>query len=142
MIVGIDPDIDKNGVAIKTDQGIELKSLRYFELFEFLRNEKLLIKEVVIEGGWLNQKSNFRIVNGAGANARIGKNVGANHESGRKIVEMCEYLGVPFRVVKPLKKTWGKDGKQKISHQELERVLNTKIKSSNPEQRDALLLIL
>lgn len=110
-LIGIDPDIDKNGVAVYwKNQGqrrIDLHSLKFFELMDFLTEQKNRIKLVVIEAGWLNAKSNFRNTKGFGANAKIGKNVGANHEVGKKIVEMCEHLGITHKIVKPLKKTWG-----------------------------------
>jgi hypothetical protein len=138
MRVGIDPDIDKSGVAVKEDGKITLYSLRFWDLFEFL--SQLRPQKVVIEGGWLNQKSNFRAGKSSNVSARIGKNVGANHEAGRKIVEMCEYLKLDYEIVKPLQKVWkGKDGK--ITHEEIVKHFKLDIKRSNQEERDALLLI-
>ena len=138
MVVGIDPDIDRSGVAVKEDGKIILHSLRFWDLFEFL--SQMRPHKVVIEGGWLNKKSNFRLGKNGNVNARIGKNVGANHEVGRKIVEMCEYLGLEYEVVKPLKKVWKGEG-GKITHEEILKHFKLNIKRSNQEERDALLLI-
>ena len=123
-----------------SNRSLSLKSLTFFELFDFFKSEQLNIKYVIIEGGWLVAKSNFRATNRNGVNARIGKNVGSNHESGRKIVEMCEYLNIPYHVVKPLKKTWGKDRKSKITQSEFKNL--TKYPGrTNQEERDAALLV-
>ncbi len=139
MLVGIDPDIDKSGVAVKEGDKFLLYSLKFWDLFEFLSQSRP--DKVVIEGGWLHDKSNFRKTTSSNVSARIGKNVGANHETGRKIVEMCEYLKLNYSVVKPLKKVWkGKDGK--ITHEEIVRNFKLNIKKSNQEERDALLLII
>ncbi len=35
------------------------------------------------------------------AGERIGKNVGANHEAGRKIEEMLQYLKIPYELIQP-----------------------------------------
>lgn len=96
---------------------------------------------VYIEAGWLNKKSNFRHVKGAGMNANIGKKVGANHEIGKKLVEMCEYLGIPCTEVRPLRKIWkGPDGK--ITHEEFNKQAKTNFKRTNQEERDAGLILL
>ena len=144
LIIGIDPDVHKNGVAVywKEDgkRHLELHSLRFFELFDFLNHLKESIKLVVIEGGWLNYKSNYRITKGNGINARIGAKVGANHETGKKIVEMCVYIGIIYNIVKPLKKSW-KGSEGKITHKELEQMTKIDLKRTNQEQRDATLLV-
>lgn len=144
LIIGIDPDVDKNGVAqlhktgIKSD--LKLSNLTFFELFDFLKTTDPEITNVVIEGGWLVSKSNFHNErSGVRVAARIGKNTGSNHEAGRKIVEMCEYLQIPHRVVRPLKKGWGgRDGK--ITHGKFVRLTGVKTRT-NQEMRDAALLV-
>lgn len=147
MVIGIDPDTDKNGVAVFDAQAgtIELLSLRFFELYDYLNERIENIESVKIEGGWLNAKSNFRAAKSQSIGERMAKNVGANHEAGRKIVEMCEYLCLSHNIVKPLKKIWKTDS-GKISHDELLRVLKPMgisllhKKTSNQEQRDAALI--
>jgi hypothetical protein len=139
MIMGIDPDVNKSGVAIKEDGKYVLYSLSFWDLFEFLSQARP--HKVIIEGGWLNEKSNFRAGKGNNVSARIGKNVGSNHEVGRKIVEMCNYLRLDYDIVRPLQKIWkGRDGK--ITHEEMVKHFKLNIKRSNQEERDALLLII
>lgn len=143
LIIGIDPDVNKNGVAIynKHKKSLELKSLTFFELFEYLNSSKSNLKKVVIEGGWLNKKSNFHNErSGVRVAAKIGSHTGANHEVGRKIVEMCEYLQIQHKVQKPLRKIW-KGPDRKITHKELVSLTGIAVKRTNQEQRDAALLV-
>lgn len=142
LIVGVDPDVYKSGVAcyIKRTNKLECSALTFFQLFDYLQFDKNNINKVVIEAGWLNSKSNFRGGKNANINARIGKNVGSNHEVGRKIVEMCEYLNIDYKIVKPLKKTWKGEG-GKITHDEFVKITGI-IGRTNQEMRDAALLVI
>lgn len=144
LIIGIDPDVDKSGVATinKKTMQFTLKTLRFFELFKYLEENKEFIKEVRVEASWLVKKTNWHNNKmGTGVASRIGSNTGANHEVGRKIIEMCEHLGITYVQVKPLKKRWkGADGK--ITHKEIASMFASFPAKSNQEQRDALLLIL
>ncbi|CAL2094856.1 hypothetical protein [Tenacibaculum sp. 190524A02b] len=134
--VGIDPDVDKNGVAILNENEGDLKllNLKFFELYDLLKklkkdNEKLL---VLIEGGWMNMSNWHKDEYGTAAkNAEIGKRTGANHEVGKKIVEMAQYLEITHLVVKPTKTKV----KSKLFHK------ITGVKRSNQEQRDAYMLL-
>ena len=124
-IIGIDPDVHKSGVAFldtRTKQ-LEISTLEFYQLIKYIEwahdrsieNNQSLI--VIIEAGWLNSKSNFHGETGARAQ-RIAKNVGANHQTGKHIVDMCEGIGVDVVLQKPLNKGWkGRDGK--ITHEEL-----------------------
>lgn len=147
-IIGIDPDSNKSGVAILNNNTKELQilSLTFFGLFDILsstKNETLTIK---IEAGWLNKKPNYHLSKSKAIAGKIGNDVGRNAETGRKIIEMCEYLNVPYKVVKPLKKIW-KTPTGKISHQQLVNLLKQKnitLKNNktNQDQRDAILIAL
>lgn len=141
MLIGIDPDKDKSGVAVKSRGEINLMTLRFFDLFEYLWINKASIKKVRIEASWLIKHNwNKKATGSAAINARIGSDAGANHEVGRKIEEMCIYLSLPYELVKPLKKGWkGPDGK--ITHDELKRMAQIPTRT-NQEQRDACLLII
>jgi hypothetical protein len=141
MHIGIDPDVDKSGVAVKANRTIDLYTFKFFQLFDFLMNNREKIALVRVEASWLIKHNWNKKLNGSAAiNARIGNNAGSNHETGRKIIEMCEYLQIPYQEVKPLKKLWkGKDGK--ITHDELAKFIPVP-KRTNQEQRDACLLIL
>jgi hypothetical protein len=100
---------------------------------------------VVVEAGWLN-KGNWHLIQ-AESNARAaakGNSVGRNHETGRKLVEMCEHWGIPHDAIKPLilrvkgRNIWqGKDGK--ITHEELAAFTGITGRT-NQEERDAMLI--
>ena len=124
-IIGIDPDTIKSGVATLevNTMKLEITSLPFYKLVKFiewqhdlsLSNNQSLI--VVVEAGWLNVKSNFHGQTGARAQ-KIAKNVGSNHQTGKHIIEMCEWIGVDVVLQKPLNKGWkGRNGK--ITHEEL-----------------------
>ena len=138
ILIGIDPDINKSGVALINGDNKELYNLNFFELFDFFykvlsqkgKSEEILI---VIEAGWLNG-GNWHTKNkgSAALNAKIGNNTGRNHETGRKIVEMCEYLEIPFKLLRPTT--------SKLKAKIFKSI--TKIEGrTNQETRDAMMLI-
>lgn len=141
MLIGIDPDVDKSGVAVKAGRNYILQTLSFFQLYDFLNANKADIKTVRVEASWLIKHNWHKKNNGSSAiNANIGNSTGRNHETGRKIIEMCKHLGIAYEEVRPLKKIWkGPDGK--ITHQELSKIINVPNRT-NQEQRDAVLLIL
>jgi hypothetical protein len=126
ILIGVDPDVTASGYAsleinkFEVDCGIpnswqttrELKihKLKFFEMFDSLNTLHKLIytfrgqytAKVYIEAGWLNTKSNWH-GSGKGENvaSRIGTKVGANHQVGKLIAEMCEYLGLEYELVQP-----------------------------------------
>lgn len=147
-IIGIDPDNCKSGIAIHNpkEKYLETKSLSFFELFDYLRENKENIKLIKIEGGWLNKKSNFRFAKSQSIGEKMARDVGANHETGKKIIEMCEYLNIEYKVVKPLQKNWRGSGK-KITDVELRRILfgmgiTFNQKRTNQDNRDSVLICL
>lgn len=141
-IIGIDPDCVKSGVAIKNivSKNFDLKDLEFWSLFEFLNSHKEVIKNVRVEASWLIKSNWHKQVSASAAlNASIGSRTGANHQTGKHIVEMCKYLKIPVEEVLPLKKIWkGTDGK--ISKKEFEMLTGWKAAASQ-EVRDAYLLI-
>lgn len=141
MLIGIDPDVDKSGMAVKDSLGISLHTLKFFDLYEFLLRNRDKVTKVRIEASWLIKHNwNKKAKGTAAINARIGNDAGRNHEVGRKIVEMCQHLLIPYQEVEPLKKHWkGPDGK--ITHDELSRMAKLPART-NQEQRDACLLII
>lgn len=146
VIIAIDPDVSKSGVCTlqpKTRQ-LTSASLDFPSVLELVRatKDKMTDPEkmvVVVEAGWMN-KSNWHLSHADSKQkaAAKGYDVGRNHETGRKIVEVCKFLGI--RVVEhiPLVKTWhGKDGK--ITHDELACFTGI-TKRTNQDERDAILL--
>lgn len=134
-VIAIDPDVGRSGVAVWKDNKIDIFNLSFPELLDFLQ-ERTGAK-VIVEAGWLNKKSNFHGGKG-GIGQKIANGVGRNAEVGRKIIEMCEHYGIDVREQRPLKKGW-KNGK--ISHEEISKFIPNFPKRSNPETRDAALLL-
>lgn len=139
IYIGIDPDCHKSGVAnIDDENNIILNNLTFFDLFDYLQFQKNKIAFekneliVVVEAGWLN-KSNWHTSQkfSSSVNAKIGNSTGANHETGRKIVEMLEYLNIKYELKKPIA--------SKVNSLIFSKI--TGIKRSNQEQRDAFMLI-
>jgi sulfur carrier protein ThiS len=132
--IGIDPDVTKSGVAYKNGKTVELYNYSFFDLFDYLKSLKLSQEKIIvyIECGFLN-KSNWHTTNGSNAiNAQIGQRTGANHETAKKIIEMCIYLELKYFEIKPTKSKVNADFFKQI----------TKIdKRTNQEQRDAYMLI-
>lgn len=146
VIIGIDPDVEKSGVCTLQPKTRELTfgKMDFPNVIEAIKatrdmmgkDEKLV---VVVEAGWMN-RSNWHLAHfdSKAIAAAKGYDVGRNHETGRKIVEFCKFLGV--RVVEhiPLVKGWkGKDGK--ITHEELAYFTGI-TKRTNQDERDAILL--
>ena len=117
IIIAIDPDTEKSGVAVlePATRRMETMSLTFPQLLDFL-------------------------CHGADGHRaeRIAKNVGANHETGRKIVEMCRHWGIHVEEQRPLQKMWrGKGGK--ITAAELKEITGITSRT-NQDERDAALL--
>jgi hypothetical protein len=140
ILIGIDPDTKKSGVAVynKQTKKLELTTFTFFELFDYFLFEKNLITthkidlKVIIEAGWLN-KSNWHTENkNKNISTMIGNRTGANHEIGRKIVEMCEYLGLKYELAIPKK--------SKVAHEYFKKLTGV-IEKTNQEERDAAMLV-
>jgi hypothetical protein len=135
IYIGIDPDTSKNGVGFwyKESKKLELENLTFFELFDALKQLKIRYNiTVIIDAGWLN-KSNFHVVGtNKNVNGKIGERVGANHEVGKKIAEMCDYLGVAYQLHRPTK--------SKVNKEVFEQITGYKGRT-NQETRDAGMLV-
>jgi hypothetical protein len=105
-IIGIDPDCKESGFAefCPETKELNISKMKFFDMYEYLKANRERITLVRIEAGWLNEKSNFHHSPGQSKSAgeRIAKNVGSNHETGRKIAEMCEHLQMEYELVLPL----------------------------------------
>ena len=145
VIIGIDPDVEKSGVARLEGNQLELSSLSFPELIDYLmRCKDMEQKEggkvvVVVEASWrISTNWHTGRYDTVRTAARKGKDAGRCHEVGSKIAECARHYGLEVVEKLPLKKIWkGKDGK--ITHEELgafARIPNR----TNQEQRDAALL--
>ena len=147
-IIAIDPDKDKSGVAfldLKRNE-VEARAMPFPELIDMLRDVSQWTTpcKVIIEGGWLISKSNYHAAYGRVGEC-IARKVGANHETGRKIVEMLAHWGIEHEVIHPLKKCWkGRD--RKITLDELNSLLRgmgiKEMGRCNQDVRDAVLIAL
>lgn len=131
LIIGIDPDLEKSGVAI-LGQFLELKNLTFAETVNLFRSQQDQIKKVVIEAGWLNKKSNFRYGHSKSAGEKIAKNVGENHATGKLLAEMAKEIGLAVVLVRPTR--------TKLNSEQFNRITGWQGRT-NQEQRDAALLI-
>ena len=145
-IVAVDPDVDKSGVTVLNVQtkSIELYAMPFPDLIDFIYAlpDKDSVR-IAVEAGWLN-KTNWHSAPSLAAAANIGNRTGRNHETGRKIVEMCEHKGLSTILIKPLGKRWSGSG-GKITHDELKSVLNQRKivlnrKRTNQDERDSILI--
>ena len=138
LCIGIDPDVAKSGVAIwnKTEKRFDaIMALGLADMIDLLIAKKPVTALVVVEAGFLN-KGNRHTFKGqsVAAAAKTGENVGRNHERGMVIVELLEWMRIPYRLQKPsTKNSWKNDEKifQKM----------TGVKGGNPEKRDAAMLV-
>lgn len=152
-VIGIDPDVEKSGVAsLECDtRRLEIATLAFPDLLDYLLWAKRRAEttqrtfRVIIEAGWLN-KSNWHLApkDTRAAAAAKGNHAGRNHETGRKIAEMCQHWQIPYELVRPLAlkiggvNLWkGKDGK--ITQEELAAFTGITGRT-NQEGRDAALL--
>ena len=165
-VIGIDPDIGKNGVGCieRNRRVLEVAYLNFPETLEWVKakHEEWKAKYgetapqsfmVWVEAGWLN-RGNWHVTESPNGKfspsawaAAVGKGDGECSAVSKKLLECFEYYGIPCSPIKPLRKCWkGKD--RKITHEELLRELaiykvqHTLKGRSNQEVRDACLLSL
>ena len=135
LYIGIDPDVNENGVAIwnKKNKTLELYNMNFFELQKALELNKDKIVKVIISAGWLN-KTNFHAKAdfSKNKNSIIGERVGANHQVGKMIGAYCEHLNINYILSKPKQ--------EKLNKHEF-NILTQYKKNTNQDQRDAGLLV-
>lgn len=139
IYIGIDPDVTLNGVAyyVPETNYLSLHNLNFWNLIKYIQDYQDSEFEfaVIIEGGWLNSKSNWHGGNKL-ASSRIAKNVGSNHQVGKLLVEYCGIYGISHEVVKPRNLIKGK----KIDAKTFKAI--TKYEGrTNQETRDAAMLV-
>lgn len=132
LIIGIDGDLRKSGVATLNNSNLTLQNLSFTELVEYLMSVKPSVKKIVIEAGWLNEKSNWHNQKNPQIAAKIGKNVGENHATGKLIAEMAVYLGFVVELVRPTTR--------KLDAEQFKRVTGY-VSRTNQETRDAGMLV-
>lgn len=165
-VIGVDPDLDRNGVSCisRARRTLETAYLTFPETLEYIKGKYSEWGEkyaqtapnsfmVFIEAGWLN-KGNWHVTQSPNGKASpsawaaaVGKSDGECSAVSKKLIECCEFYGIPVTPMKPLRKCWkGKD--RKITHEEVLNELRIykvehKLKGrSNQEVRDSILLAL
>jgi len=138
LYIGIDPDVTKSGFAVWHKPLRRFSAIEALTLPEMMEQLQLLkgnIALVVIEAGFLN-KGNRHTFKGQSiaAAAKTGENVGRNHQRGMDIVEILEWMRIPYRLQKPSTKNSWKDSE--VTFQKI-----TGVKGGNPEKRDAAMLV-
>lgn len=113
IIIGIDPDIDRSGVAVlRTEaRSMRVDKLRFPDMLDFVAREAREAAAegksvaVWVEAGWLNP-SNWHTRPGMSANynASIGQAVGRNQAVGMLAIQMLQHMGIPASPIKPLPK--------------------------------------
>ena len=102
IIIGIDPDCDRSGVAVLDMRAREMQmhSMTFPELVQYLtcvaadgvEGMRIL---VVVEASWRTETNwHGRRGDGYRVAAKKGYSVGRNHETGRKISEMAQAYGL------------------------------------------------
>lgn len=149
IIIGIDPDVSKSGVAILdvSARRVEVSSFDFAEMYGYIMEVHRLCEEegkdltVVVEAGWLN-RTNWHTSwhDKPNVAARKGFDVGRNQQVGHDIITLLRAEAIDVIEVAPLRKCWkGRD--RKITHEELVSITRIDKKRTNQEERDAALLV-
>lgn len=132
IFIGIDPDIENNGYAVwdRGDKTLEIGKKSFWDAIEDIELYNVPVK-VIIEAGWLIAKSNWHGAKNKSTAAKIGKNVGSNHQVGRLFEEYCIKNNIQYQLVKP---------KGKIKADTFKRITGHTGRT-NQDQRDAAMLV-
>lgn len=153
QIIGIDPDIEKNGVAIIHNGMVELFTFNFVTLthtfFKNLQNTKVnnpgYQMKIFVEAGYLNRIF-FQPVNATPlVIGKINRNIGENHATAKHIIECAKFFNLDPIPVLPVRSTNYKSRGKKITHPQFVTMLernniycNQEI--TNQETRDAALI--
>lgn len=149
FIIGIDPDVEKSGVAVLDCEKREfekVEAMSFPELVDYLAVVRFDIegldeKEavIVLEDSDLSTNWHCSYKDNKATAAAKGRSVGMCHATARHIKEIAEHYGLEVVLQKPLRKLWkGRDGK--ITHEEAAYFMRGLPKQTNQETRDAALL--
>lgn len=151
IYVGIDPDVEKSGIAIFQQNRLTLSNMDYFPLFEYLRNlqQSCIVNAtkliVVIEKGQENKHlfkannyyKNSNLPHNAKLNGafNVAKDTGRNFEATDIIEKFCIFNSISYEFFVPNKQT------PEISKEKF-KLLFPYIKQSNDNTRDAVRCII
>ncbi len=102
FIIGIDPDLDKNGVAITHDgKIIALEALMFPVLLELAEQYKAT-STFILEDVEFDKPTYIRPGTNAAMMRKISQNVGQVKGTARQLFNCLEYMGCKVKKVKPL----------------------------------------
>ena len=145
-IIGIDPDVDKSGVALLevATRNIIAESMTFVQLTKYFYHiadsfQRDMV-DIVVEASWTTAHNFHSLPTDSKAvAAKKSYHVGCNHQVGKCICDMAMAHGLNVVEQPPLRKIWrGKD--RKITHEELIAITGMTAKRTNQEVRDAVLL--
>jgi hypothetical protein len=147
VIIAIDPDVDKSGVAVLevATRKLEVSSLtidKLIDYFEFVKTQQQKTDNkivVVVEASWSNTHNHHLAGKHTLKSAsKTGYNIGRNHQHGIIICNLAKRMGFEVVEQSPLHKFWnGKD--RKITHKELSYFTEITGRTSQ-EMRDSALI--
>lgn len=126
ITIGIDPDIDKSGVAMYSKEaGLTISSLSLWDIFPMIQQVYAdgLLRYVCIEAGHKEKKSNWHAAPSAAVAQSIGRKVGLNNAIGRLLEDFCVEHGIPHELVPP-------SGYSKIDAKRFEAITSYKGRSN------------
>lgn len=144
FIIGIDPDVERSGIAVLDVRSGEFDSVtsrNFFEALECLRRYAQVKSPVVvvIEDSDKSVNWHYNSKDKPGIIAAKGRSVGMCHATTRHLKECAEAMGLTVVMQPPLRKLWsGPDGK--ITHEEAGAFMRGLPQRTNQEARDAALL--
>jgi len=135
ILIGIDPDLHKNGVAEYNTitKKITGTPMEFWDLIAYLNRMNIVNGDTIkvrLGAGWENKKTNWHDPINPFVDQKISASIGMNHGVGIKIMEWCEVNEVPYDLCVP------KKGLAKWSQEKVTKL--TGIKRVNPDIRDAI----
>ena len=143
-ILGIDPDLEKSGIALLDRQRgefLKVSAVSFVEMSLILRGDvpdkddiTIVLEDSDLSTNWhVNPRDNVHVA------AAKGRSIGMCHATARHIKELAEYYQMQVVQIKPLRKCWkGPNGK--ITHDECKQFMRNLPTRTNQEMRDAALL--
>lgn len=143
-ILGIDPDLEKSGIALLDRQRgefLKVSAVSFVEMSLILRGDvpdkddiTIVLEDSDLSTNWhVNPRDNVHVA------AAKGRSIGMCHATARHIKELAEYYQLPVVQMKPLRKCW-KGPNKKITHDECKQFMRNLPTRTNQEMRDAALL--
>lgn len=142
LIIGIDPDLDKNGVGIVVDGKLsDLQALNFFKLQAFIQEQHDQGAHCAVENVSVNKPRFTRALKTGSYNAqndKISQNVGMVKAVQVLIVQFLDLIGASYTLVKPL----GGTAKAAKKNADLFNRMTGWTGRSSADKRDAAMLAL